>query len=441
MNFTHRILLAFVLLLPAAFAHAATTVENIRVWTENGRTRVVLDLSATAEHNIFTLRGPDRLVVDLKNSRLAGPLGKLPSGTGSIRSIRTGVHANGQLRVVLDLNQVVRSRSFMAGPSDQSGDRLVIDLRPQGKLRAVKRASEEYVAGRDVVIAVDPGHGGHDPGAIGRAKTREKDVALAVGRLLAGRINAEPGMQAILVRNADYYVDHRERMEIARKSKADLFVSIHADAVDDPRARGASVYVVSLKGASDEAAKRLAERENASDLVGGVSLKDKDAVLAYVLLDLSQNAALSAGLDVGAEVIAQLARLGKVHRNTVQQAGFLVLKSPDVPSILVETAYISNPKEEKKLRSRSHQRKLANAILAGIRNYFYENPPPNTQLAINLKRSPTQQVSHVISRGDTLSEIAERYKISTSAIRAANKLSSDKVRIGQKLTIPVFAGT
>ncbi len=441
MSFKRRILLAYVLLLPAVLAHAATTVENIRVWTENGRTRVVLDLSAPVEHNIFTLRGPDRLIVDLKNSRLARTLGSLPQGIGSIRSVRTGVRENGQLRVVLDLNQAVRSRSFTAGPHDQYGDRLVIDLHQQGNLRAVKRASEEYVAGRDIVIAVDPGHGGHDPGAIGRARTRESDVALAVGRLLASRIDAEPGMKAILVRNADYYVGHRERMEIARKNKADLFVSIHADAVDDPRARGASVYVVSLKGASDEAAKRLAERENASDLVGGVSLKDKDAVLAYVLLDLSQNAALSAALDVGAEVIAQLARLGKVHRNTVQQAGFLVLKSPDVPSILIETAYISNPREEKKLRSRSHQRKLANAILAGIRTYFYENPPPNTLLAMNLKRSPTEQVSYVISRGDTLSEIAERYKVSMSAIRAANKLSSDKVRIGQKLTIPVFAGS
>jgi N-acetylmuramoyl-L-alanine amidase len=248
-------------------------------------------------------------------------------------------------------------------------------------------------------------------------------------------------MRAVLVRNGDYYVDHRERMEIARKNKADLFVSIHADAVDDPRARGASVYVVSLKGASDEAAKRLAERENALDLVGGVSLRDKDAVLAYVLLDLSQSAALSASLDVGDDVIGELAKLGKVHRRKVQQAGFLVLKSPDVPSILVETAYISNPGEEKKLRSRSHQKKLAGAIFTGIRTYFYENPPPNTSLAMRLKRRPEQQVSHVISRGDTLSEIAERYNVSMSAIRSANRLSSDQVRVGQKLRIPMIAGS
>jgi len=441
MSFKRRFPLAIVLLLPAVLAHAATMVENLRVSTENGRTRVVLDLSAPVEHHIFTLRGPDRLVVDLKNSRLARSFGELPRGTGSIRSVRTGVRANGQLRVVLDLNQAVRSRSFEAGPKGRYGDRLVIDLHPEGELQAVKRASESYLAGRDIVIAVDPGHGGYDPGAIGKAKTREKDVALEVGRLLASRIDAEPGMKAVLVRNGDYYVDHRERMEIARNHRADLFISIHADAVDDPRARGASVYVVSHKGASDEAAKRLAERENASDLVGGVSLKDKDAVLAYVLLDLSQNAALSAGLEVGAEVIAQLAQLGKVHRKTVQQAGFLVLKSPDVPSILVETAYISNPREEKKLRSPSHQRKLANAMLVGIRDYFYANPPPNTHLALNLNRPPEQQVSHVISRGDTLSEIAEQYNVSMTAIRAVNKLSGDKVRIGQKLTIPVFAGS
>jgi len=441
MSLKSRLLLAFLLLLPAMLAHAATTVENIRIWTENGRTRVVLDLSGPAVHNIFTLRGPDRLVVDLKNSRLAASLKSLPEGAGSIGAIRTGLRANGQLRVVLDLNEAVRSRSFTAAPNSQYGNRLVIDLHQQGNLRAVKRASEEYVTGRDIIIAVDAGHGGHDPGAIGRAKTHEKDIALAIGRLLAGRIDAEPGMRAILVRDGDYYVDHRKRMEIARKNKADLFISIHADAVDDPRARGASVYVVSLKGASDEAAKRLAERENAVDLVGGVSLKDKDPVLAYVLLDLSQTAALSASLDVGADVIAQLAKLGKVHRRTVQQAGFLVLKSPDVPSILVETAYISNPDEEKKLRSRAHQKKLANAIFSGVRKHFHENPPPNTRLAMNRRRAPAEQVSHVIARGDTLSEIAERYQVSMSAIRAANHLSSDRVRVGQKLTIPVFAGS
>ena len=248
-------------------------------------------------------------------------------------------------------------------------------------------------------------------------------------------------MRAVLVRSGDYYVDHRRRMEIARKNKADLFISVHADAVDDRRANGASVYALSLKGASDEAARQLAERENASVRVGGVSLGDKDEVLASVLLDLSQSAALSASLDVGAKVIAELAGIGKVHRRTVQQAGFLVLKSPDMPSILVETAYISNPNEEKKLRDRKHQGRLADAILAGVRTYFYTNPPPDTRIAMEVRRQPARQVRHVIASGDTLSEIAERYNVSTSAIRAANKLSNDRIRVGQTLSIPVYSGT
>ncbi len=436
-----RLFLLAMLLISAVAANAATTVENIRVWSDDGRTRIVLDLSQPADHNIFTLRSPDRLVVDLKDGRLARQLQGTHEGSGSIRSIRTGLRANGQLRVVLDLNEAVRSRSFTAGPNGKYGDRLVIDLQRQGPVNAVKQASDRYQSGRDIVIAVDPGHGGHDPGAIGRSRTKEKDVALAVSRQLASRINAQPGMKAVLIRTGDYYVPHRERMEIARRNKADLFVSVHADAVEDRRARGSSVYVLSLKGASDEAAMRLAQRENASDLVGGVSLAGKDHVLASVLLDLSQNAALSASMDVGESVIDELARVGQVHRRDVQQAGFLVLKSPDVPSILVETAYISNPEEEKKLRSAEHQGRLATAIMGGIRNYFYTNPPPDTQIAMNLKRSPAAQIDYVISRGDTLSEIADRYNVSMSDIKAVNKLRDNQVRIGQKLLIPLHAGT
>jgi N-acetylmuramoyl-L-alanine amidase len=310
------------LLLFASVAAAGTTVENIRIWSENNKTRIVLDLSNPVEHNIFTLRGPDRLVIDLKNSRLASALSQMPRGAGSVRSIRSAIRANGQLRVVLDLNTSVRSRTFTAGPNASYGDRLVIDLQQTGSLAPVKRASEGYRPGRDIVIAIDAGHGGHDPGAIGPRRTREKDVALQISRELAKRINGEPGMKAVLVRDRDIYIDHRERMAIARGNKADLFVSIHADAVDDRRANGASVYALSLKGASDEAARQLARRENAS--VGGVSLDDKDDVLASVLFDLSQSAALSASLDVGNQVARQMGRVTKMHRNTVQQAGFLV---------------------------------------------------------------------------------------------------------------------
>jgi len=439
--FCRRLTLTTLFLLCTAAANSATTVENIRVWAENGKTRIVLDLSRPSTHNIFTLRGPDRLVVDLKDSRLAASLKTLPRGVGSIREIRTGVRADGQLRVVLDLNEDVRSRSFTAGPSQQYGDRLVIDLQRSGNLHAVKRASESYRPGRDIVIAIDPGHGGHDPGAVGRGKTKEKHVALAVSKALAARVNREQGMKAVLIRTGDYYVDHRRRMAIAREQGADLFVSIHADAVADRRANGATVYALSGNGASDEEARLLAERENAAVSVGGVSLQDKDDVLASVLLDLSQNAAMSASLDVGSSVIRELARNVKVRRRTVQQAGLIVLKSPDMPSILVETAYISNPTEEKLLRDRRHQGKLANAILAGIRGYFYRNPPPDTRIAAQVRRLPAGQVKHVIARGDTLSEIAERYNVSTAAIRAANSLNGNSIRIGQTLAIPVFSGT
>jgi N-acetylmuramoyl-L-alanine amidase len=427
-------------LLPASLLRAAT-VENIRVWSEDGRTRVVLDLSGPAPHNIFTLRGPDRLVIDLKDSKLSAAIDDMPEGTGALAGIRSGLRSNGQLRVVLDLNESVRSRSFTAGPNNQFGDRLVIDLQRQGNLQAVKHASEGYSAGRDIVVAVDPGHGGRDPGSIGRDKTFEKDVALAVAKALARRIDEEPGMKAVLIRDGDYYVEHRERISIARRNKADLFVSVHADAVTDRRANGASVYALSLKGATDEAAMRLAQRENAADLVGGVSLAGRDAVLASVLLDLSQNAALGASLDVGEKILDELGKVGSMHRRAVQQAGFMVLKSPDVPSILVETAFISNPAEEAKLKSESHRANLANAILAGIRTYFYANPPRDTQIAMNLGRSPTPQVDYIISRGDTLSEIAARYNVSLTELKSANKLSGNTVRVGQTLRIPVVTGT
>lgn len=427
------------MLLFTTAVNAGSTVENVRIWSENEKTRVVLDLSRSVKHSIFTLRGPDRLVIDLKDSRLAQSLTKLPSGAGNVRAIRSAVRADGQLRVVLDLDQGVRSRSFTAGPNAKFGDRLVIDLQRSGNMQPVKRASEGYRPGRDIVIAIDAGHGGHDPGALGRS-SKEKNIALAISKELAQRINAEPGMTAVLIRNKDVFVEHRDRMAIASKAKADLFISIHADAFKDRRASGASVFALNLVGASKEAARTMQRRERSDVSVGGVSLHDKDDVLASVLFDLSQNAALSASLDVGAKISGQMGRVTKMHRKAVKQKELVVLKSADMPSILVETGFISNNSEEKKLRDRGHQGRLANSILAGIRDYYYTNPPPDTQIAMNLKRSPAKQVRHVISRGDTISQIAERYNVSPSDIRRANKLSTDKIRVGQTLNIPIFSG-
>ncbi len=346
-----RLILIAFFALSYATAQAGTTVENIRIWAEGGKTRVVLDLSEPVQHTIFTLRGPDRLVVDLEKGRLASTLtNDMPKAAGSVRGIRSAVRADGKLRVVLDLGANVRSRSFTAGPNATYGDRLVIDLQDSGNLQPVKRASERYKPGRDVVIAIDPGHGGHDPGAIGSSRTREKDVALSISRKLAAKINAEHGMRAVLIRDRDVFVDHVKRMSIARGNDADLFVSIHADAFHDKRANGATVYALSLGRASSEEARLLAERENAAVVVGGVSLSDKDRQLAEVLLDLSQEAALSASLDVGDHVVQARKGPVKARRGTVQQGNFVVLTAPDMPSLLIETGYITNPTDEKRLR-------------------------------------------------------------------------------------------
>ena len=429
---------ALILMLTSA-AFAGSTVENVRIWSENNKTRVVLDLSQSVKHSIFTLRGPDRLVVDLKDSRLAKALTSMPQGAGAVRSIRSAVRADGQLRVVLDLNTAVRSRTFTAGPNATYGDRLVIDLQQANGPATVKRASEEYSPGRDIVIAIDAGHGGRDPGSSGR-RAKEKDVVLAISRELARRINAESGMRAVLIRDRDVFIDLDDRVLIARKHNADLLVSVHADANRDSRANGASVWALDLDRADREARAVLSQRDKRQVKVGDVSLNDKDPVLASVLFDLSQNAALSASNDVGTRVSNQMSRVAKMHSKKVRSKSLAVLTSAEMPSILVETGFISNPGEEKKLRDKNHQNRLAAAILAGIRDYFYSNPPPDTQIALDLRRQPAKQVRYVVARGDTVSEIAERYNVRAADIRRANKLASDKIRVGQTLSIPIFAG-
>jgi N-acetylmuramoyl-L-alanine amidase len=420
-------------------AAAGTTVENVRIWAEDNKTRVVLDLSRPVEHNIFTLRGPDRVVIDLKDSRLAKTLTDLPRGAGAVRSIRSAVRADGQLRVVLDLTTAARSRSFTAGPNATYGDRLVIDLQQTGDAAPVKRASEAYKPGRDIVIAIDAGHGGRDPGTSGR-HSHEKNIVLSISRELARRIDAEPGMRAVMVRNRDVFVGHKERVALAQSQDADLFVSVHADGFGDKRASGASVFALNLDRANREAKAALSRRDSQEVKVGDVSLNDKDPVLASVLYDLSQSAAMSASVEVGTHVAQAMSRVAKMHSMKVREKSLAVLTSAEMPSILVETGFLTNPSEEKRLRDKGYQGRLANAVLAGVRSYYYTNPPPDTQIAMELKRRPAKQVRHVVARGDTVSEIAERYNVSTADIRRANKLSSDKIRVGQTLSIPIFAG-
>ena len=434
-----RLFSCALLVLLSSAAFAGSTVENVRIWSENNKTRVVLDLSQSVQHNIFTLRGPDRLVIDLKDSRLAKALTSMPSGTGAVRSIRSAIRADGQLRVVLDLNTAVRSRTFTAGPNATYGDRLVIDLQRAGSLAPVKTASQEYRPGRDIVIAIDAGHGGHDPGSSGR-RAKEKDIVLSVSRELAKRINAEPGMRAVLTRDRDVFINLKDRVSIAQRHDADLFISVHADGFRDTRANGASVFALNLDRADRVARETLSRRDKETVKIKDVVLNDKDPVLASVLYDLSQKAFLSASNDVGTRVSRQLSKVAKMHSLKVREKSLAVLTSAEVPSILVETGFITNPGEEKKLRDKAYQGRLANAILAGVRDYFYTNPPPDTQIAMDLKRQPARQVRYVVARGDTVSEIAARYNVSSADIRRANRLKSDKIRVGQTLSIPIFAG-
>ena len=435
-----RLTTCALLLLLSTAVYAGSTVENVRIWSENDKTRVVLDLSRSVDHSIFTLRDPSRLVIDLKDSRLGRAFAGMPKGAGLVREIRSGVRADGQLRVVLDLSTAVRSRTFTAGPNATYGDRLVIDLQREGSLAPVKRAAEAYRPGRDIIIAIDPGHGGRDPGTSGRY-VHEKNIVLALSKELARKINAEPGMRALLIRDRDVYVGHGKRVAIAHEHNADLFVSVHADGFGDKRAAGASVFALNLDRANREAKKAMSRLPGKEEVkVGDVVLNGKDRVLASVLFDLSQSATMSASLEVGDHVRREMSRVAKMHQNVVKEKSLAVLTSAEMPSILVEAGFLTNPAEERKLRDKKYRERLTNAILAGVRSYFYKNPPPDTQIAMDLKRKPARQVRHVVARGDTVSEIAERYNVSSADIRRANKLSNDKIRVGQTLSIPIFAG-
>lgn len=404
-------------------------VSNIRLSQSYNRTRLVFDLDRTIDHSLFRLHNPERVVLDIKNTQLvdAGLIEQMHNTL--LKGVRTGVRNGKDLRVVLDLNNQVTPRSFLLRPEANAGHRLVIDLEDKQYSVAATKKKEQPEKLRDVVVAIDAGHGGKDPGASGHLGTREKDITLQIARKLERLIKKYPGMKPVLIRNGDYYMGLRERVQRARDKKADLLISIHADSYRDTRARGSSVYVLSVDGASSETARWLAEKENSSDLIGGVKLDNKDDMVAEVLLDLSLTGTIQSSLDVGDEVLGELKRIGRVHKRRVQQAGFAVLKSPDVPSILLETAFISNPREERKLRSPAHQRKTAKAILRGVSDYFSRKAPPGTWLSLNNKE-------HNTVAGETLSLIAERYDVTTEELRVYNRISGDQLAIGQSLKIP-----
>lgn len=445
----HRPLFSLILLLFSITSAWAAGIETVRVSQSGSNTRLVLDLEGPTRFSSFKLDKPDRIVIDLANTKQVNAI-KLPILDGTaITTVRYAQKANNTLRVVLDLNSPIHYKTQLLAPNGTSPYRLVIDLsgrslsmatansiqiKPISKAPPVVAEAKainvtktiQVQAHRDLIIAIDAGHGGKDAGAIGKRGTKEKDVVLAIARKLAQLVDKEPGMRAYLTRNSDTFISLRGRINRARKQKADLFISIHADAFHRREAKGASVFVLSEHGASSEAAQMLADKENAADLVGGIRIGDKDDILASVLLDLSQEGSLAASTEIAENVLTGLKRVGNTHKKNVESAAFVVLKSPDIPSILVETAFISNPGEEQKLRSKSHQGKLALAMMSGIRNYFQRNPPLGTQIA--------QQ--HIVSRGDNLSTIAQRYQVKVAELKSNNGLTTNVLKIGDVLFIP-----
>jgi len=522
----------------ATLAPAVSTAADIkaaRVWAGPEYTRVVFDLSGPATYKMSQGDTPGSVVLDITGSAVAGDFAA-PGGQGLFKSMTAGKQG-GSARMVATVDPKAKPKSFLLKPAGDYGYRLVLDLYPGGQsdpgdnpvsddTASVADAPAEaavataprgsrgktvpagkppmLAAERKVVVAIDAGHGGEDPGARGATGLREKDVTLQVARELADQINRQPGMQAVLTRNGDYFIPLKRRYQIAREHNADMFVSIHADAFKNSDAKGSSVWVLSPRGKTSEAARWLADRENRADLVGGVSLDDKDDTLAAVLLDLQQGYAMQASESIAGNVLKALGRLGPTHRGYVERANFVVLRSPDVPSILVETAFITNPSEERRLRDDGHRRELATAVLGGVRNYFESMPPPGTWFAAQAARRNGTSVAstaasapatpaagpdadaiassavksatrtpapkkpaakaddkqlaaadtpapakkstaradenvrdvHRVNRGETLTGIAQQYGVSVGALKLANKMTDNNVRIGTVMVIP-----
>lgn len=458
----HALLCVSTLLL-ASLAHAAA-IEGIRVWRAPDHTRIVLDLSGPVDYVIAPLANPERLVLDISNANLQLDPDTLPLGDTPVEKIRTAVQNQTDLRLVFDLKTKVQPRSFLLKPHAGNRDRLVLDLydiAPTQNAPAQTAAIVESVPAaspsvtpapapgiktvapvtgqRDIIIAIDAGHGGEDPGAIGPGRLREKDVTLAIAKELVAALNAERGFKAHLVRTGDYFIPLKKRRDIARNMKADLFVSVHADAFTKPSARGASVFALSRHGATSETARFLAQRENESDLIGGVggiSLEDKDEMLVGVLVDLSMTSTLNDSLRIGQQVLNSMGQIATLHKRQVEQAGFMVLKSPDVPSILIETGFISNPEEARKLGTPAYRKQMAQSVFKGVRQYFVQNPPPGTYIAAQVAGGNPMVSEHVIVPGDTLTGIAQRYKVSVNQLAAHNGIKGHTIKVGQTLKIP-----
>ena len=476
----------FPLLASAGVGASAADLQGIRLIEDDSGTRIELALAGVAEYKFFNLQNPERLVLDLQASHLA-PGFQVPAPTGIVANVRTGAPAPGTLRVVFELGRaapafsrierdgsqsrlvlefdarrpaiavsgapsVALEKTFASLPAMEPPTARALDIGPVAEpvaeastaetpaARGPARTVQDVIGSgqRKLVVAIDAGHGGKDPGALGPSGVREKAVTLAVARELARQIDADPGMRAVLIRDGDRFVPLKDRYMTARSAQADLFISIHADASPNNTASGASVYVLSTRGASSQAARWLADQENAADLVGGVSLDHKDHNLAAVLLDLSQSATMRASDDIANQVLGSLKNVGKAHKPSIERANFVVLRSPDVPSMLIETGFITNASEEKRLNDPGYRSRLATAITDGVRRYFSDQAPPGSWYASREDLRPASRM-HVVSRGETLSLIAARHGVGVQSIREANRRQGDAVQVGESLTIPLLA--
>ncbi|NOQ88082.1 MAG: AMIN domain-containing protein [Gammaproteobacteria bacterium] len=410
----------------SARSAAGAQVQDIRLSKNNNYVRLVFDLDGIADHSIFALHNPERVVLDIKTTKMPHGMVDQVQANSLIRSIRSGVRNEKDLRVVFDLSKEVSPRSFLLAPSAKSGHRLVIDLHDKRKPTNVTKSKK-----RDVIVAIDAGHGGRDPGATGRSGTHEKVVTLQIAKRLEKNINAQRGMKAVLIRKNDRYMRLRDRIHKARDSHADMMISLHADSFPDPRARGSSIYALSVDGASSETARMLAEKENAADLLfGDFNLAVEDQMVKEVLFDLSLTGTIESSLDIGSEILGQIKSVNRVHKKKVQQAGFAVLKAPNIPSVLLETAFISNPREEKNLRSSAHQKKVAKAITRGVNKYFSRKAPPGTWLA-------SSECDYVVCSGDDIAAVAHKNNVNETDLRTRNGLYADNLIAGQVIKIPV----
>jgi len=423
----------------------AAEVVDLRLWRAPDHTRLVLDLSDAVEYSSFILEDPHRFVVDMKSSFTDLSFNGLDLSDSPISGIRSGVRNGDSLRIVLDLTTAVESKTFSLAPNSEFGERLVLDLydttgSQQSQNDNLPGDRMESEARRDIIVAISAGHGGEDPGSIGYdGRIKEKNVTLAISQALYERLEKLPGYKPVMIREGDYYVELKRRPEIARQNRADLFVAIHADWYRNSRARGVTVYALSGDRADRENSARVAEKENSADLLGGVggdlALGELDDDVALTLVSLQMAWSMEQSLMAGTSILDSLAGVTRIRKTKVQQASLQVLNSPDIPSILIETGYLTNPEEARRLSNRNFQERMALAIADGVANYFYEAPPDGTLVAWQ-EANGVIPSSYTVRRGDTLSEIAEQFSLTATELKAINGLQSNTIQIGQVLELP-----